>query len=555
MLLQALSWSLFAVSIIMEVLFVISTFAMGFELFVGAAVVAGAFFLASEVLMIVSLHFYLPMTRTSPEAGKTSVGGPRGKGKSGREDEVKRVGGADAAVAPTARGVEVFPVETGTKARDIMGAVFGLCGGKRGEGRNGLSWESLPVNEDSIEQFRRLTVITVLSNMQYLPFLLPILPFLLSGLPLPRAAFHWLGVFCCLTAAVVINAYVKTTLAKPPSRLSSSHHTLLRALPSLVHALPGLCTALAWREGQGPSVVGDRGGFPSAFPAWLCLTAIYYVYLGLTFRGRPEVTGGRYLGEGLELWKGGWSLFTFLDGIDQYFQAKLVFMDAALDLKGKPHVFAFHPHGVQPFTVFWIQLSRAWREGVGRGQRFCVMTASVMHYVPLMRDILQWLGGREVSKESICHALHRQESVLLVPGGQQEMMESQSQMGEIRLVTRHVGFIRLALQTGTPLVPVLSFGEVEVMDFVRYPRLQRFFIQRLGIPVPFFPYGLFGFPIPRPVPVTVVFGRALEVEKIAEPTQEDVSRLAKRYFERIEDMFEKNKAGAEGHAASRLVLL
>ena len=207
------------------------------------------------------------------------------------------------------------------------------------------------------------------------------------------------------------------------------------------------------------------------------------------------------------------------------------------------HLPYFHT-GVQPFTVFWIQLSKAWRTHM-RGQRFCVMTASVMHYVPLMRDILQWLGGREVSKvpssthpptdsfrhqrnhspthpsiqESILHALARRESVLLVPGGQQEMMESQSQMEEIRVITKvrpppplsppppsthppthapqnkqqqHVGFIRLALQNGVPLVPVLSFGEVEVMDFVRVPRLQRFFIERIGIPVPFFPYGLFG---------------------------------------------------------------
>jgi 1-acyl-sn-glycerol-3-phosphate acyltransferase len=178
-----------------------------------------------------------------------------------------------------------------------------------------------------------------------------------------------------------------------------------------------------------------------------------------------------------------------------------------------------------------------------------------MHYVPLMRDILQWLGGREVSKEAISYALSRQESVLLVPGGQQEMMESQSQMGEIRIITKHVGFIRLALQTGAPLVPVLSFGEVEVMDFVRYPRLQRFFITRIGIPVPFFPYGLFGFPIPRPVPVTVVFGRPIVVDKVEEPTQEEVRKLAKKYFESIQEVFDKNKAGALGHENHRLVLL
>ena len=190
-----------------------------------------------------------------------------------------------------------------------------------------------------------------------------------------------------------------------------------------------------------------------------------------------------------------------------------------------------------------------------KGKRFSVMTASVMHYVPLMRDLLQWLGGREVSKESILHALSQDLSILLVPGGQQEMMESQSKMEEIRVVTKHVGFIRIAIQNGVPLVPVLSFGEVEVMDFVRMPKLQKFFIKRIGIPVPFFPYGIFGFPIPRPAPVTVVFGKPLPVKKISNPRPEEVEEVAKVYFQRIQEIFDRNKANAPGHSHHKLTLI
>jgi len=555
MLLQGLSWSFFTASIVVEILFVISTFAVGFELFVGAAVVAGGFFLVSEVLMIVSLHFYMPTTTTTTTTGLAVVVDEEEMVMI--KEGVVEVDVRTAATTTMARlrtKKQVLVKETATITTTTTTTK------RRSSSKTTTSFMPVRVDEASLEQFRRLTVITVLSNMQYLPFLLPILPFLLSGLPLPLASFHWFGAFCCLTSAVVVNAYVKTMLAKAGHRLSSFHRSILHALPLLVYAAPGVCSFWAWKqqfEYQNNESGREEGteGAVSAFPAWAALTAILYSYIFLTFRGKPEVTGERYLGEKLELWKGGWSLYWFLEGIDQYFQAKFIFMDPELDLKGKPHVFAFHPHGVQPFTTCWIQLSRAWREGVGKGQRFCVMTASVMHYVPLMRDILQWLGGREVSKEAISFALSRQESVLLVPGGQQEMMESQSQMGEIRIITKHVGFIRLALQTGAPLVPVLSFGEVEIMDFVRYPRLQRFFITRIGIPVPFFPYGLFGFPIPRPVPVTVVFGRPILVERVEEPTQEEVRKLSKKYFESIQEVFDKNKAGALGHENHRLVLL
>ena len=101
-------------------------------------------------------------------------------------------------------------------------------------------------------------------------------------------------------------------------------------------------------------------------------------------------------------------------------------------------------------------------------------------------------AGRRIGAQlrmELLLTLRRGESVLLVPGGQQEMIESRSGAGETRVVTKHVGFIRLAMQEGVPLVPVLSLGEVEVLDFVRLPSLQRFFIKRIGIPVPFLPYG------------------------------------------------------------------
>jgi diacylglycerol O-acyltransferase 2, plant len=457
--LQALSWTFFTVSLLLEVGFIISTFALGFELFVGAAVVAGVFFLASEALMILSLSFFIPTEST--EGSKMHV-----------------------------------------------------------------TFMPVTVDKDSLERFRCLTVITILSNMQYLPFLLPILPFLLSGLSFSVSGQHWFYFFCCLTAGVVVNAYVKQMLAKQ-TRIKPAHARLAEVLPLLAYTLPAVCCYLFWRT--------------PAWPAWVFLTGVYYLYVLLTFRGTPEVTGHRYLGKELRL--GSFSLYSFLDGIEKYFEGKLI-SDGKLDPK-QPYLFAFHPHGVQPFTVMWIQLSRQWREHEAfRDMRFSVMTASVMHYVPLMRDILQWMGGREVSRQSIERALRTKESILLVPGGQSEMMVSQSNVGRIRIVTYHTGFIKIALQNGVPLVPVLSFGEMEVMDFVRLPLCQEFFISRIGIPVPFFPYGLVGFPIPRPVPVTVVFGKPLPVKKIADPSPADIQAVADKYFKRIREIFDRYKVQA-----------
>lgn len=63
---------------------------------------------------------------------------------------------------------------------------------------------------------------------------------------------------------------------------------------------------------------------------------------------------------------------------------------------------------------------------------FVWLICSVMHLVPAMRDVLQWMGGREVSKETIIHALrHEKQNLLIVPGGQAEMLESNSTINEV----------------------------------------------------------------------------------------------------------------------------
>ena len=55
----------------------------------------------------------------------------------------------------------------------------------------------------------------------------------------------------------------------------------------------------------------------------------------------------------------------------------------------------------------------------------------------------------------------------------------------------------MALQEGAHLVPILSFGEVDLMDNVRFPILQQWFLKRIGVAFPHQPYGLYYLPIPR----------------------------------------------------------
>ena len=48
-------------------------------------------------------------------------------------------------------------------------------------------------------------------------------------------------------------------------------------------------------------------------------------------------------------------------------------------------------------------------------------------------------------------------AILLVPGGQSEMIGIDSQSKDIAINTRHRGFLRLAIKLGVQVVPVRSF--------------------------------------------------------------------------------------------------
>jgi len=72
----------------------------------------------------------------------------------------------------------------------------------------------------------------------------------------------------------------------------------------------------------------------------------------------------------------------------------------------------------------------------------------------------------------------------------------------------------MALTEGAELVPILSLGEIDIMDNIRMPAVQEWFLKRIGFAVPHFPYGLWFLPIPRPRRVTVVVGKPIAVPKV-----------------------------------------
>ena len=88
------------------------------------------------------------------------------------------------------------------------------------------------------------------------------------------------------------------------------------------------------------------------------------------------------------------------------------------------------------------------------------VTLPFYHYFPVVGDIFRYLGSIPSDSGSITKTLRKGESVSVMLGGVREMMDARGTHMKL-YIRKRTGIFRIALETGTPLVPVLTYGENE----------------------------------------------------------------------------------------------
>lgn len=228
----------------------------------------------------------------------------------------------------------------------------------------------------------------------------------------------------------------------------------------------------------------------------------------------------------------------------------------------RKYIFGYHPHGIISHGAFVAFAT----EALGFSKKFPGITNSLLTLdsnfkIPLYREYVLAAGMGSVSKGSIKNLLRTGgadgmgmgRGVTIVIGGARESLEAQP--GTMKLVLKErLGFVKMAIQAGADLVPVIGFGETDLYDQLNkdeHPwvhKFQLFVLRAMKFTLPFmrgrgvfnYDYGL----MPYRRPLNIVVGKPIKVEAsggINGLDAEVVRRVHSQYLEELQRLWETYK--------------
>lgn len=219
----------------------------------------------------------------------------------------------------------------------------------------------------------------------------------------------------------------------------------------------------------------------------------------------------------------------------------------------KNYFFVYHPHGVHSFgAIINFGLDANDSSKLLPGIKTHAQTLRSNFYIPFWRFLGKIMGLGDASAECIRATLRAGpgESVVLVVGGAEESLMAQPKTNDLLLVKRK-GFVKIALQEGSPLVPVYGFGENNVYNIPKvasHPLVQRVMAavrSATGFVIPIVSgrsYFTFGFGLmPHRRPIVVVVGEPIIIPRIANPTAEDLEHWQQEYICALQRLYERHR--------------
>lgn len=181
---------------------------------------------------------------------------------------------------------------------------------------------------------------------------------------------------------------------------------------------------------------------------------------------------------------------------------------------GKVLLIGSHNGGMAAPDLYMTMHDWYQRFGVKR-PAYALMNPTIWQVLPGLARLGTQVGTLRAHPQMALAALQRDASLLIYPGGVQDLFRPYTERHKIHFQGHH-GFIKLALETETPIIPLISHGAHETLIILAdlYPQLH--LLHQLGVPWPFgidpevwpiylgLPWGIAIGPLPNiPFPVQI----------------------------------------------------
>ncbi len=196
--------------------------------------------------------------------------------------------------------------------------------------------------------------------------------------------------------------------------------------------------------------------------------------------------------------------------------------------------FLVAPHGVSEDHLVPIE-----KLLLSKKINYQVTCNEMLFKLPFSKTFYSLLGGIPAKKESYFKAEKENQSLFITLGDGYELFYL-DEPSTIALKDNKV-FFKYALETGTSLTPIYVFNYNKTFKFFRHFQQERISIfekNKSAIIQPF--YGRCFLPIPYRVELNVVIGTPLAVQKIENPSWQEVENLFNRYIFHIKELYRKH---------------
>ena len=211
----------------------------------------------------------------------------------------------------------------------------------------------------------------------------------------------------------------------------------------------------------------------------------------------------------------------------------------------RPFMYVWHPHGFVAYTPSMILGGMAVR-GLPHGREWFGTCAPLLFNLPLLGEHFTVTNARPVDRRSLEAMLARGGSIAIQPGGVKEQAATRHDQ-EQAFFPKKLGFVRLAIKHGTPLVPMYLFGENQLYRRVDgFEWLTRLIKKATGMTLPIVT-AKWGLPqaglLPIATDVHVRYGRPVDVgAPEPEPSDARVAALFEQYLAELQRLFAAHAA-------------